>query len=169
MDSRDNYGVKIIAISSAHSKMTQQARNTFNYWNLKIKSPTLQQIIIAFIPYNINIIFYLADCPQYFLCLKHTKMHLAIKFAYCFLSLKLWLTNILAFIKAQFLKYWRTSKISALWNGTGCVLMRGCGYNPYMSYKKKVTFYIWFTVLLKPRVYLIPEKWQGPDTVNGKW
>jgi len=50
MASSDNYGVKIIAIGSALSGMTQQARNAFNYWNIKIKSPTLLQIIIAFVP-----------------------------------------------------------------------------------------------------------------------
>lgn len=40
MDSSSNYSVKIIAIRSALTEMTQQARNTFNYWNIKIKSPS---------------------------------------------------------------------------------------------------------------------------------
>lgn len=49
MDSPGNYSVKIIKIYSALTEVTQQAMNTFNYWDIKIKSPTKLQIIIAFI------------------------------------------------------------------------------------------------------------------------
>lgn len=70
--------------------MTQHTRNTFNYWNVTINSPNLLEAVIAFIPYNINTNFYLADCPEYVLCLKKKrKKCLAIEFVYCFLSLKL--------------------------------------------------------------------------------
>lgn len=67
MDSPDIYGVKTIAIGFALSAMDQQARNKFNYCNAKIESPTLQEIIIAFISYHTNTNFYLADCPASFL------------------------------------------------------------------------------------------------------
>lgn len=73
MDSPDNYGMKIIAIGSVLSEVTQQARNTLNYWTGKIKSPGLLQIIIVFIPYDIKTNFLLANGPQYFLCLEQKK------------------------------------------------------------------------------------------------
>lgn len=66
MDSPDIYGVKTIAIGFALGAMAQQARNAFNYWNAKIESPTLQEIIVAFISYHKNTNFYLADCPASF-------------------------------------------------------------------------------------------------------
>lgn len=66
MDSPDIYGVKTIAIGFALGTMAQKARNAFNYRNAKIESPTLQEIIVAFISYHTNTNFYLADCPASF-------------------------------------------------------------------------------------------------------
>lgn len=139
MDSPDNYVVKIIAIGSALSEMTQQARNTFNYWNIKIKSPTLLQIIIAFIPYNKTTNFYLADCPQYFLCLKQKKNAPCNWVCLCKLSYD-WLIFWLSSVQSTIFKILEDIKEICTLEWHRMCVNEGCGYNPHMSYKKKSCF-----------------------------